>query len=223
MQLSSKPINFSLVENAQDSISTAINLLAWKAAGNENSQLKQSVLSIAHAIELLLKERLRRENKALVWEDIDKFPSMEARTVTVDKAINRLRKIVGISISEHDERLLKSLRTTRNAIEHFEWSTTEAEVKTIVGCALSFALNFAKDQLGHDLAYAFKRDDTWQQLILELESFAVSHGRRIQSKLSSSGAVFVYCETCAQITAPIMGGACELCGHWNSADDEPPF
>lgn len=219
----SNKIQFSLVENAQDSINQAIDLLAWKESKGEGSQLKRSILSIAHAVELLLKERLRRENPALIWEDVDKYPSIEARTVTVDKAISRLRKIVGVNVSESDERLLKALRNTRNAIEHFEWHTTVSEAKLIVGSALSFALHFASENLGQDLAYEFKRDDTWQQLISELTEFSKSHGERIQQRLMKEGALLVDCEFCAQLTVSELDGTCGLCGHWNNFGNEIPF
>ena len=62
---------------------------------------------------------------AFVWERVDEYPKLDKRTVTVDTAISRLRTIAVVEISEEDEQILKSLRTTRNAIEHYEWSTTE--------------------------------------------------------------------------------------------------
>jgi hypothetical protein len=42
----------------------------------------------AHSIELLPKEKLRQVNPAFVWENVDKYPSLGARTVTVDTAIS---------------------------------------------------------------------------------------------------------------------------------------
>jgi len=115
-----RSIEFNLVSNAQDSIIRAVGLLAWKEIANDGSRMKQAIMSIAHGVELLMKERLRRAEPALVWEDIDKYPKLDARTVTVEKAIHRLRHICGVNITDEDDRLLKSLRNTRNAIEHFD-------------------------------------------------------------------------------------------------------
>jgi hypothetical protein len=96
---------------------------------------------------------------------VDKYPNLEACTVTVDTAIARLKNIGGVTFTIDDERSLRSLRTTRNAIEHYEWETTETEAKVIVGNALSFAFSFAAEQLSTDLSADFKRDDTWSTLI----------------------------------------------------------
>ena len=50
-----------------------------------------------------------------------------------------------LTFSQDDEETVKSLRVTRNAIEHYEWRTTEDETRLIVGKALSFAISFAKN------------------------------------------------------------------------------
>ena len=85
-------IKFNLLGNAIDSIERGIELIAWKAESGDARRgdarrLKQAVLSVAHGVELLLKERLRRVHPVLIWENVDKFPSLSARTVTVDIAI----------------------------------------------------------------------------------------------------------------------------------------
>ncbi len=74
-------VEFNLLSNAADSIDSAIELIAWGNEKVEASRLKQSIQSIAHGIELLLKERLRRVHPALLWENVDKYPSLNARTV----------------------------------------------------------------------------------------------------------------------------------------------
>src|SRR5208282_6197568 len=172
-------IQFDLLTNARDSLRQAVNLLAWKDIKSRHATLKHAITNVAHAIELLLKERLRRVNPAFVWENVDKYPSLKDRTVTVDTALLRLRNIGGISLPEQDEKNLRSLRTTRNAIEHYEWVTTEQEAKVIIGNALSFAFSFASEHLNTDLSEDFKRDDTWRVLIDESYQFARAHSARI--------------------------------------------
>lgn len=215
----SRNIQFNLISNARDSLRQAIELIAWKDIGNDHARLKHAITNAAHSIELLLKERLRQINPAFAWENVDKYPSLEARTVTVDTAISRLRKIGGVKISEIDEENLRSLRKTRNAIEHYEWQATEQEAKTIIGNALSFAFSFSNDELGIDLSEDFKKDDTWKALIEELYQFARAHGARIEARLIANGEYPTCCDSCGELTAPISGGSCELCGHWQSVDD----
>jgi hypothetical protein len=129
-------IQFDLLTNARDSLRQAVNLLVWKDIEPDQARLKHAITNAAHSIELLLKERLRQLNPAFVWENVDKYPNVGARTVTVDTAISRLKNIAGITFTDNDEKTLLSLRTTRNAIEHHEWHTTEKEAKIIVGNAL---------------------------------------------------------------------------------------
>ena len=69
-------IEFDLLTNAADSISQAIELLAWRDEADEARRLKQAVLAVAHGVELLLKERLRQVHPVLIWENVDKFPSL---------------------------------------------------------------------------------------------------------------------------------------------------
>jgi len=215
-----KPIEFDLLRNATDSLRQAVELLALKDIGSDHARLKHAITSAAHCIELLLKERLRHINPAFVWENVDRYPSLEARTVTVNAAIDRLKSIGGLAFSPDDERSLKSLRKTRNAIEHYEWRATEKEAKVIVGNALSFAFSFAKDHLGVDLAQEFRRDDTWRMLLDELYEFSRAHGTRLEAKLRAKGDYPSCCDVCEQLTVPMRGGSCELCGHWQSIDND---
>lgn len=196
-----------------------MNCSLGKDIRSDHARLKHSITNTAHSIELLLKERLRQENPAFVWENVDKYPNLEARTVTVDTAISRLKNIGGVTFSEKDEKNLRSLRMTRNAIEHYEWRTTEKEAKIIVGNALSFAFSFAVEQLGIDLAADFKQDDTWRSLIEEMYDFVHAHGARLEAKLRENGEYPSCCDACGELTVSSRGGSCELCGHWQDVDD----
>jgi len=212
-----KPIKFDLLGNAKDSLRQAVELLAWEGLGDQHSRLKHAISSSAHAIELLLKEKLRQSNPALIWQNVDKYPSLEAQTVTVDTAISRLKRIAGVTLSAQDIDHIRSLRKTRNAIEHYEWSATEAEARVIVGNALSFAFIFGKDELGVDLSIDFKQDDTWRVLIENLCEFSRAHAARIEAQLKKQGKHTMYCDSCGEST--VASGSCELCGHWQEADD----
>lgn len=213
-------IEFNLLNNAKDSLRHAVELMAIPSTGHDYTRLKHSILASAHCIELLLKERLRRISPAFVWENVDKYPSLEARTVSVDTAIGRLKSIGNVAFSTEDERTLKSLRTTRNAIEHYEWSTTEREAKVIIGNALSFAFAFSQDELQIDLSSPFKEDDTWNMLLNELIQFSRVHGARLETRMRANGEHPECCDECGELTVPMKGGSCVLCGHWQSIDDD---
>jgi hypothetical protein len=213
-------IQFELLENARDSLRQAVHLLVWDDLGTDHARLKHAITSAAHSVELLLKEILRRINPAFVWENVDKYPSLEARTVSSEHALSRLKLLANISFLKTDEDNLRSLRRTRNAIEHYEWRATEKEEKIVIGNALSFAFSFAKEHLEVDLSADFKDDDTWNVLVEDLSEFARAHGQRIEAELRKKGQSPNWCDGCGENTVPTHGGSCELCGHWQSIDDE---
>jgi hypothetical protein len=173
-------IEFDLLRNAIDSIERAIEVIAYFDDEKDDAKrLKQAVLSAAHGIELLLKERLRRVHPAMIWDDVDKYPSPNARTVNVETAINRLIKIAGVQIDESDYKLLRELRDTRNAIEHYAWSTTKLQADTTVGEALGFAVHFAKDELAFEFSsYGDHRGDALSQLMSNNPQFSEAYIKR---------------------------------------------
>jgi len=204
-------IRFDLLTNARDSLRRAISLLTWDEDHTEHATLKHAITNAAHAIELLLKERLRRENPAFVWQNVDKFPNLDAQTVTTQTAMSRLKVVCGINFDEADVKTVTALRNTRNAIEHYEWNATESEARVIVGKALSFAFGFSEEHLGIDLSQDFKRDDTWRLLIEQAEAFTAAHSDRVKSKAPNT--YLDICSVCGQETVPALG-SCLLCGHW---------
>lgn len=214
-----KNIEFDLLRNAKDSLRQAVELIATKDIGSHHARLKHAIIASAHCIELLLKERLRRIDPKFVWKHINKYANLKARTVTVDEAISRLKSLGNVQFSANDERNLKSLRTTRNAIEHYEWVTSETEAKIIVGHALSFAFGFAHDELGVDLSDEFKSDDTWAMLLNEMYEFTKAHSSRLEARFLANGEYPSCCDECGELTVPMRGGSCELCGHWQSVEE----
>jgi hypothetical protein len=218
---SPRKIQFDLLTNARDSLRQSIELIAWNDdfGPTDHARLKHAIINAAHSIELFLKERLRQVHPAFVWEKVDEYPKLDKRTVTVDTAVSRLRTIAAVDISEDDERNLKSLRMTRNAIEHYEWTTTEKEAKIIIGNELSFALTFAREHLGTNLERDFKQDDTWRELLRQLNEFTRAHGRRIAARYEKEGKFTIVCDECEGDSVPWDGGSCELCGHWQVDGD----
>jgi hypothetical protein len=207
-----KEMNFDLINNAKDSLHHAIGLLAWNDSVSSD-KYKQSILSVSHCVELLLKERLRKIHPAFVWENVDKYPSLSARTVTSDKALSRIEKIDKISFKDKDKRAISACRNMRNAIEHYEFKIIEKEAKVVLGRIISFILLFAKNELNIDLSVEFKEDDTWELLLTELYEFAESHGSNISKTLLDDGVSIETCQFCGQDTVDLMKESCELCGH----------
>jgi hypothetical protein len=204
-------LKFSLVENARDSLQHAVSTLAWPDATHSN-KYKQALLAATHAVELLVKERLRRVSPAFVWENVDKYPSLAARTVTVETAFARLEKFGICTVSETDRENLIACRNIRNAIEHFEFDVDQREAKLLLGKTLSFLFSFAKEQLQLDLEADFKGDDTWSMLIEGYREFADAHGERVSEALKRVRDLVDWCHACEQETVDLVYERCALCG-----------
>jgi len=217
-------LSFDLLQNAVDSILQAIEVLVWPDNRSNSTRLKQALLNITHGIELLLKERLKRIHPSLIWEDVDRYPSIDARTVSLDRALHRLRNIGALSFSEDELGMLRSLKKTRNSIEHYEWKTSSTEAKVIAERALSFAIFFAETHLSYDFKVHFKRDNTWEELFQRCRALVSWHEKRIHTGdqcLARQGLACVYC---GALVIPPSGGTCEVCGGSNDyLDDDVPF
>lgn len=214
-------IEFGLLQNALDSIDQAIDLVAWDDEPNEARRFKRAMLAVAHGVELLLKERLHRIHPAFILENIDNFPKLNARTVTVETAISRLEHIGGLVIQERDVKLVRSLRDTRNAIEHYAWTTSKEEAERIVGQALGFALHFAEQELGASyFGYGAHKDDTLQSLLRANEHFATAFNKRYRHVDNFQAAKRMMCSNCRAIVFDPETGECKVCGYWNRAEDD---
>lgn len=217
-------IEFDLLTNAEDSIRVAIDNLSYQEESNDARRLKQAIRDVAHGVELLLKEKLRRVHPVLIWENIDKFPNLGARTVTVDTAISRLSRIGGLQFDAKDVELITSLRDTRNAIEHYAWKTTKREAERVIGETLGFAVYFAKEELGVDfLGYAEHRNGTVETLMEGSPAFARAFRERYERDALHRGEFATVCNHCgAQAVNRYKG--CKACGHWQTSDeDEVPL
>lgn len=64
-------LEYGLVENALDSLREAMNYYNEGDEEDNANQYKFSILLSAHCVELLLKEILRRNHPALLFENID--------------------------------------------------------------------------------------------------------------------------------------------------------
>ena len=234
---SSVKIDFDLLGNASDSIERAIELIAWGDQQHEARRLKQAVQAVTHGIELLLKERLKRIHPALIWENVDKYPSLSARTVTSEGAVVRLRNIGNVEFLDRDTELLRSLRVTRNAIEHYVWATTKIEADAIVGRALEFAFHFARVELNHEyMTYGEIKDGTYDSLLGSNSHFADAVANRSKLVKPADEHEPLVCTFCrAKAVDPLTFG-CRMCGHWEVAkrsvdkrysfddlDDDVPF
>lgn len=207
-------IEFNLISNAIDSIDHTVELIAYSPGLDESIACKRALQSISHAIELLLKERLRQIHPSLIWENVDRFPDLDSRTVTTEKALVRLERIGGLKFSAKEQNLLRSIRKIRNSIEHYKWSISSEEAQYLIGSSLSFAVSFLKHHLGDDImGYAERDGGVLQDLIDRNKGFAETFERKLQQEYEAQNSYT--CSFCKTLLKEEDSGACPKCGHWN--------
>lgn len=205
-----RKMSLNLIENAKDSLHHAVDHLIKK--DQSPGELKRAIRDVAHAVELLLKERLSRIHPAFVWEDIDKYPSRDARTISPDISMHRLMAIGGIPLSEKARSTIASARRWRNDIEHYEFSIDFDEAKRVVGRLLSFIFDFAKRHLSLDLEAELRKDKRWAELI-KFAEFLQAHTETVELQLKEEGCDVINCGSCGATTFRMDSNKCALCGH----------
>lgn len=122
--LSEAELFSSLVKSAFEFLSKAISEFEQSA--------KFSTVHFAIAIELFLKARLMSEHWSLLLDKPDQgdkagFFRGEAKTVTPDQTIERLRKIAGVAIPQHSRDVFIKIAQHRNKMVHFVHSDDRAD------------------------------------------------------------------------------------------------
>ena len=202
---------FNLVDNAKDSLTHAIEHLG-PVNKNSTGDWKRIIVDLAHVVELLVKERLRRIHPAFVFNNIDKYPSNEAFTVGADLAFVRLQKIGNINFSDADIKAVKSAREKRNEIEHFEFSIENLEAKVLVGQVLSFILKFAEEELELEWnSLCFKGGKWW--ILYEYKEFYEVLRKSTQEKISKNKIPVIECSSCHNDSFDLDKEKCLICGH----------
>ncbi len=93
------------------------------AARHNVQQWQFALLNLVQAVELSLKELLRREHHLLIFDNIDS----PKNTISIKQALCRIENanILGLIIPEEEKRKIKHAVDIRNKITHFEFEVSE--------------------------------------------------------------------------------------------------
>src|SRR5438309_32031 len=144
-----REVKFTLLENGLDFIHSALDHLK---AGSTKQDLKYAVLHLSAGIELVLKERLRREHWSLVFEDTDKanipaYDTGDFTSATLASCFIRLRGICGVDLKEREQQELLSFRRKRNRLEHFNILDSIEAIVASSARVLEILLVFVNEEL----------------------------------------------------------------------------
>jgi len=115
-------LKLNLLENSYDYLSTSLEYVV--KARKEKSQIawKFALLNLVFAIELLLKERLRKENPLFIYADIDRYKPItrETKTVSWSVLIERNKYLLGQKFIDLDSGRLQLAQSLRNQMLHYD-------------------------------------------------------------------------------------------------------
>ncbi|WP_342480259.1 hypothetical protein NST07_23520 [Paenibacillus sp. FSL L8-0340] len=140
-------MKYGLLENGVDSLKSAYNSIekiSYLIEGVEHN-MKDAILSLNHAIEILFKLILKRENEYLIFSDIGRYMnakkqmiqqgksnvfevSSDLKTVNLSESIKRLQLLCDISIPPIFIAGIDKFNLTRNKLMHYELELSVAEV-----------------------------------------------------------------------------------------------
>ncbi|MFB7191620.1 serine/arginine repetitive matrix protein 1 [Streptomyces sp. NPDC056230] len=145
-------LDFPPVRNGLDYLASVVEHLDETEFEVTPRDVKYAVLHLQAAVEVLFKARLLAEHWTLVFThpgEANRKALEEAtlNSVSTDKAIVRLRNIVGVPITDKEQRALTKLTEDRNKLQHFGLTHNARAVEARAGAVLDFLIRFIEDQL----------------------------------------------------------------------------
>lgn len=220
-----KRLGFTLLENGLDFIHSGLEKLSEEPPSKR--AIKYAVLHLSAGIELVLKEALRSEHWALVFEEPNQanradYESGEFVSVSLKSALERLAGICSHEFSDKDQRILHNLRRRRNRLEHFGAADSfEATVASSVE-ALEVILTFIVDQIDESSIEPEEASllDAIRTKVGELESFVTKRLKSIEAGLKGERRTVATCPICGQGALALDDNVeCHFCGYKADADD----
>jgi hypothetical protein len=129
-----------IYQNALDSLRIGMEFFLKE---DGYSSRKHAILTVFHAMELMLKERLAQSNPILIYKNIDTKITVDAMTVSVREALTRLENL-GLGIPDEEKKTIENIQRLRNRIEHHRYDHNEKEDDTIIASSLEFILYFVE-------------------------------------------------------------------------------
>jgi hypothetical protein len=206
-----RSIRLSLIENAESFLNEP--LAKAILAKEDPREWKFAILALVQALELTLKEMLRREHWTLVFQSVDK-PTM---TVSFEGALSRLTNIVKVPFAADDIATARTATALRNQVTHSDVHFEEQQVKVVFTRLLGFAQHCFAIYLGKPLQEVVSRP-VWDEAILLFE-FTEELCRRATERLESEGLLqshLLDCPRCQSSDVVVLQGkegTCYVCGH----------
>jgi len=205
-------LKFTLRENAIDFLEDALS----NAVVSEEAprRWKFAVLSIVQSIELSLKQLLSDVHPLFVYANVDN-PN---KTVTLDKAVERLKKVTDFKLSKEEAQALKLAKEARHRIVHHEVDENIEGLKLAFAKLLAFLSGFYDSHFDMPLHDQIV-EDLWRsglRIKAHGEELFKKATQRIEANINREFEEVVVCPSCgweAMLVSEDNEGHCYMCGH----------
>ncbi len=151
-------LQLNLLENCRSFVREAMEKAVL--AESDGESWKFAILNIVQAIELSLKELLRREHRTLIFRKVDEH----THTVTIGEALRRLHAISSFELSEEESKALKFAQKIRNDIVHHRFEVEPVEVKLAFAQLFGFLVDFHREKLDCSIELCSSKP-TWKAAV----------------------------------------------------------
>ncbi|CAG0935379.1 hypothetical protein TFLX_04216 [Thermoflexales bacterium] len=117
-----KVYRLNMLENAYDYLNNSLEHVALAKRTGLQRAWKFAIINLALCIELMLKERLRREHRLLIYANLDKYKPIarETQTASWTVLIERIKYILGDDFKKIDAGRLDLAQKLRNQMLHYD-------------------------------------------------------------------------------------------------------
>ena len=203
-------IKLTLLENGYNFLNNSLSQAVIAEEYPDN--WKYAILHLVQAIELTLKELLRREHPSLIFKNIDK-PN---ETVSLSHAANRLENIAHLQFSREDLDTIFIASKYRNQIVHYEFSFKKEEIKLIYAKLLGFMQSIIGNYFDLNLNEIIF-EEVWEEA-LKIIDYANELNTRAQERIKNekiNDKFILNCNVCHQHAFVFKDSinTCYACGH----------
>ncbi|MFD9033276.1 serine/arginine repetitive matrix protein 1 [Streptomyces sp. NPDC059567] len=207
-----RQLDFPPVRNGLDYLASVVEHLDETESEVRPRDVKYAVLHLQAAVEVLFKARLLAEHWTLVFTnpgDATRKALDDAtlNSVSPEKAITRLRTIVGVPISDKEQQALKKLTEDRNKLQHFGLTQNARAVEARAGEVLDFLIRFIDTQLMPYLSTEEQREtahglEDLREGLGNINSYVDQRMKRIAGELRDDQLenVTILCPACEKVT-----------------------
>jgi Zn ribbon nucleic-acid-binding protein len=219
-------IKLTLLDNGIDYIYEAVKTIfreKFNLRNNSNHSWKYSVLHLYSGIELLLKEKLKRQHWSLIFQDINVASSIKLEngdfvSVSHEDLIKRLQNISGITLNDKP---IQKLRSLRNKFEHFEINISLSECQDTVAAALDEIIKFWEKHLKPISVEQKKKFKEIKLIATKLEVYKKHRLNKFKQAISgiveSKKGLIILCPNCSSLSFAVFKddekkAKCFVCG-----------